>query len=260
MISESNSSFSNEIQELNTKTIGRDIYHFKTIDSTNLFAKKLVKQGVKEGAVVVSDVQSSGHGRKDRTWSSPEGGLWFSILLYPNISPLSGMLITMASSIAVAQGIEEVTGLKPEIKWPNDLLVNGKKVCGILTELDAKKDTINYTVVGIGLNVNNALEEELQEFATTLKQELDNQIPKLDLLKSILKNFDENYNKLISGDYDFIKNSWLSHSNIIGRKIQVRDDESVTIGKVTDIDNSGYLILETEKGIARIVSGDVKYL
>jgi BirA family biotin operon repressor/biotin-[acetyl-CoA-carboxylase] ligase len=260
MISESNSSFSEEIQELNTKTIGRDIYHFKTIDSTNFFAKKLVNQGVKEGAVVVSDVQLSGRGRKDRTWSSPEGGLWFSILLYPNIPPQSGMLITMASSIAVAQGIKEITGLNPEIKWPNDLLVNGKKVCGILTELDAKKDTINYSVVGIGLNVSNPLEEELQDAATTLKQELSDQVSKMDLLKSILENFDENYNKLISGDYNFIKDSWLLHSNIIGKTIQVQDDDTVTIGKVTDIDDNGYLILDTENGTARIVSGDVKYL
>jgi len=195
MISQSASSFSKEIQELNTKRIGRIIYHFKTIDSTNSFAKKLVNQGVKEGAVVVSDVQLSGRGRKDRTWSSPEGGLWFSILLYPNISPQSGMLITMASSIAVAQGIKEITGLNPEIKWPNDLLINGKKVCGILTELDAKGDNIRYSVVGIGLNVNNPLEEELRDTATTLKQEFSNHVSRLELLKSILRNFDENEEK-----------------------------------------------------------------
>jgi BirA family biotin operon repressor/biotin-[acetyl-CoA-carboxylase] ligase len=170
------------------------------------------------------------------------------------------MLITMASSIAVAQGIKEITDLNPEIKWPNDLLINGKKVCGILTELDAKKDTINYSVVGIGLNVNNQLEEELQETATTLKQEFGNQVSKLDLLKSILKNFDDNYNKLISGDYNFIKNSWLSYSNVIGRKIQMQDDKTVTIGIVNDIDESGCLVLETENGTIRIVSGDVKYL
>jgi BirA family biotin operon repressor/biotin-[acetyl-CoA-carboxylase] ligase len=248
------------ISESSSPLIGKNIYHFKTIDSTNIFAKKLVKQGEKEGAVVVSDVQSSGRGRKDRIWSSSEGGLWFSILLYPNISPQSGMLITMASSISVAQGIKEITGLNAEIKWPNDLLINGKKVCGILTELDAKKDTINYSVVGIGLNVNNPLEEELQEIATTLKNELNNQVSKPDLLKSILKKFDENYNKLISKDYDFIKNSWLSHSNIIGKKIQVQDDETVTIGKVIDIDDSGCLILDTENGNVRIVSGDLKYL
>jgi BirA family biotin operon repressor/biotin-[acetyl-CoA-carboxylase] ligase len=245
---------------LDTKIIGRNIYHFETIGSTNLFAKKLVKEGAEEGVVVVADVQSDGRGRKNRTWSSPEGGLWFSIVLYPKISPQRVMLITMASSIAVAQGIEEITGISPVIKWPNDLLINEKKVCGILTEIDAEIDSINYTVVGIGINVNNKPEKELQKTATTLKQEIGIQVPKVELLKSILKSFDEKYSRLTSGDYDFIRDSWLSYSNIIGKKIQVQDEETVTTGKVTDIDGSGCLILNTKNGNVRIVSGDVKYL
>ena len=174
------------IFRLDTKIIGRNIYHFETIGSTNLFAKKLVKEGAEEGVVIVADVQSGGRGRKNRTWSSPEGGLWFSILLYPKISPQSVMLITMASSIAVAQGIEEITSINPVIKWPNDLSINEKKVCGILTEIDAEMDSINYTVVGIGINVNNELEKELQKTATTLKLEIGTQVPKVELLTSIL--------------------------------------------------------------------------
>lgn len=248
------------IFRLDTKIIGRNVYHFETIGSTNLFAKKLVKEGAEEGVVVVADVQSGGRGRKNRTWSSPEGGLWFSIVLYPKISSQSVMLITMASSISVAQGIEEITGINSVIKWPNDLLINEKKVCGILTEIDAEMDSINYTVVGIGINVNNELEKELQKTATTLKLEIGTQVPKVELLKSILKSFDEKYSRLISGDCDFIRDSWLSYSNIIGKKIQVQDEETVATGKVTDIDDSGCLILNTENGNVRIVSGDVIYL
>lgn len=261
MISRPDTPFVKEvISGLDTKIVGKDLYYFETINSTNLFAKKLAKEGAEEGVVVVADVQSSGRGRKNRTWSSPKGGLWFSTVLYPKISPQRGMLITMASSIAVAQGIKEITGINPVIKWPNDLSINGKKVCGILTEIDAEIDSINYTVVGIGINVNNELEKELQKTATTLKQEIGTQVPKVELLKSIIKSFDENYNRLILGDYDFIRDSWLSYSNIIGKKIKVQDEETVTTGKVTDIDDSGCLILNTKNGNVRIVSGDVKYL
>lgn len=261
MISESDSFNSDKvIRNLNTKIIGRNLFHFKAIDSTNLYTKKLVNQSIEEGAVVVADVQLKGRGRKNRTWSSPEGGLWFSILLYPNIPPQSGMLITMISSVAVTQVIEDITGLKPEIKWPNDLLLNGKKVCGILTELEAKMDKIDYVVVGIGINVNNQLNPELLGTATTLKLETNTLISREKLLKSILTNFDKNYNRLISGDYNFVRDSWLVHSNIIGKKIQVEDDKILNEGIVTDVNDCGHLILETEKGQVKIVSGDIIYL
>ena len=245
---------------LGTQVIGKDIYYFKSLASTNLFAKKLAKDGVEEGAIVVSDVQSGGRGRKSRNWFSPEGGLWFSIVLYPHIPPERGMLITMAGSIAVVQGIKETTDLCPVIKWPNDLLINGKKVCGILTELDAEMDCINYTVVGIGINVNNRLSEDLQGKATSLIQEAGSKVSRVKLLRSILKCFDENYSKLISGDYDFIRDSWFSHANIVGREILVHGEKTMLRGVVSDVDESGCLILDTKDGSVRVVSGDVEYL
>jgi BirA family biotin operon repressor/biotin-[acetyl-CoA-carboxylase] ligase len=255
-----NSLLKEEISRLDNKIIGKDLYYFETINSTNLFAKKLVKNGAGEGVVVIADVQSSGRGRKNRKWSSPKGGLWFSIILYPNISPDKGMLVTMTSSIAVAQGIKEVTGLNPVIKWPNDLLINDKKVCGVLTEIYAEKDKIKYTIIGIGINVNNRLEKKFYKTATTLKQEIGNQVPRVELLKSILKNLDELYNEITLKNHKSIKDSWLSFSNIIGKKIQVKDDNILIIGKVINIDDSGCLILDTEQGITRIVYGDIKYL
>lgn len=261
MISRSDSPFLKEIiHELDTKIIGRNIYHFDIIDSTNLYAKKLVKKGVDEGVVIVADVQTSGRGRKNRIWSSPKGGLWFSIILFPNISPNQGMLITMACSVAIVQGIKEITGITAEIKWPNDLLIGGKKVCGILTELDAEFDRIKYLVVGIGINVNNPLNEKLKKKATSLIKEAGKKISRAKLLRAYLIRIDDYYNKLLLGDYRFIRNSWLSYSNIIGKRVQVRDDKKVLTGKVTDVDNSGRLILETENTKIRIVSGDLKYL
>ena len=245
---------------LGTQVIGKEIYYFKSLPSTNMFAKKLVKDGVHEGAIVVSDVQLSGRGRKNRNWFSPEGGLWFSVVLYPHIPPERGMLITMASSVAIVQGIKEATGLHSVIKWPNDLLINGRKVCGILTEFDAEMDRMNYTVVGIGINVNNQLSEGLHGTATSLIQETGSCVSRVKLLRSIIKCFDENYCRLISGDYDFIRNSWFSHVNIVGREILVHGEKTILKGVVSSVDDSGCLILDTRDGSVRVVSGDLEYL
>jgi len=245
---------------LNTKVIGKDIYYFKSLSSTNMLAKKLIKDGVEEGAIVVSDIQLNGRGRKKRNWFSPEGGLWFSVVLYPHIPLERGMLLTMASSVAIVQGIKETTGLHPVIKWPNDLLINEKKVCGILTELDAEMDRINYAVIGIGINVNNQLSEDLNGKATSLIHETGSKFSRVKLFRTILKCIDENYNKLKTGDYDSIMDSWFSHANIIGRNIRVHDEKTILEGVVSSVDKSGCLILDAKGGSVRVVSGDVEYL
>ena len=245
---------------LNTKIIGKNIFYFKTIDSTNIYAKKLVNDGVEEGTIVVSDVQRSGRGRKNRSWSSPKGGLWFSVILYPNIPPQNAMIVTMASSVAVAQGIVEITGLTPMIKWPNDLLINKKKVCGILTELDAEMDKINYSIVGIGVNVNNQIDDDLKDIATSISQETKRNISRVKLLRAIIKNLDENYSRLISKDYNSIRKIWFSYSNIIGKYVQISDEKSIFRGVVSDIDEGGCLIIQTSKGNFRVVSGDLTIL
>ena len=154
---------------LKTKIIGKKVYFFNKIPSTNIYAKQLIKDDIEEGTIVIADVQTSGRGRKNRYWHSPYGGLWLSVILYPDIPPESGMLITMAVSISVAQAIKDVTGIKTEIKWPNDLLLRKKKVCGILTEINAEMHKINYTIVGIGINVNNKIDEKLKKTAISMK-------------------------------------------------------------------------------------------
>jgi len=261
LISRPDIPFSQEVTaDLSTKIVGKDIHYFKEISSTNYFAKQLASKGAREGTIVVADVQTEGRGRKDRTWSSPSGGLWFSVILYPNIPPERGMLVTMTTSVAVTQAIEEITNLKPVIKWPNDLLINGKKVCGILTELDAEMDKINHTVIGIGINVNNEIDRELRDIAISLKQTVGHEVPRVKLLRSIIKYLDENYSKLKSENFDFIKNLWLSRANIIGKKIQVQNEETLITGIVSDVDESGCLILDSDKGKVRIVTGDVRYL
>ncbi len=245
---------------LETKVIGTDIVYFRKINSTNLYCKNIAKENASEGTVVVADIQEKGRGRKSRVWSSPEGGLWFSVLLKPDIPPQNAMILTMATSVSLVEAIEENTGLNPVIKWPNDLLMGSKKICGILTELDAEMDKINYAIVGVGINVNNSLSNDLQNIATTLKKESNIKISRVELLKDIIKNIDRNYNYVKSLDFDKIRQLWFLHADIIGKKVKVTREKDVVVGRVSDVDETGCLILDTKEGLEKIITGDVIFL
>ncbi len=246
--------------KLNKDIIGKNILFFEKIDSTNLYAKKLVKEGVSEGYVVVAGMQEKGRGRKNRIWYSPDGGLWFSVILYPRIPPQNAMIITMAASVSIVDAIIKNTNLKPVIKWPNDVLVRGKKVCGILTELDSEMDLINSAVIGIGINVNNSISKKLKDIATSIKFETKNYCSIVELFVDIINNFDKNYRCIKLGDFKFIKDLWLSYANIIGKNIRV-DTENLTFeGIVIDVDNEGCLIIESSKGKIRLTCGDIRYI
>ena len=261
MSSHQNDTFIDEIRKgLDTRIIGRKIIHFKEINSTNKFLKNLDKNKNDEGLVVVSDIQLSGRGRKDRKWSSPKGGLWFSILLYPNIPPNNGFIVTMASSIAIVKAIKDLTGLNSEIKWPNDILLKNKKVCGILTEIETSENNNNYFVVGIGINVNNVIKKNIQKTALSLKKIFGDQISRAELLRLILINLDLFYDNLNKGDHGNIRKLWLSNSKIINKKIKVQDGKNEIIGIVNDINENGNLILNTKQGIVKIFSGDTIYI
>jgi len=243
--------------EINTDIIGKDVFCFKSISSTNTYAKEIAENGVKEGAVVIAEIQTHGRGRKNKIWLSPFGGLWLSLVLRPKISAERGMFVTMLVSVAVSQAIKEVTGLEPVIKWPNDVLINKKKVCGILTEFDTKGNIINYAVVGIGINVNNKINDDIKEIATSLSIEFGSNIPRLKFLKSVIKYIDNNYKKLIKGDFSTIKKLWMSYSKIIGKKVNIKDNGNTISGKIYAIDDNGFLLLKTKEGIHEILNGDV---
>lgn len=244
---------------LDTNIVGSEVRHFEMVSSTNLVAKELAKKGAEDGVVVVADVQTEGRGRKERKWSSPEGGLWFSVILHPKIPPQKGAILTMAASIGMVEGIDKITGLKPKIKWPNDVLIKEKKICGILTEMDAKTDRINFAVVGIGINVNNKLEADLRERGTTLLKEMGTKIPMVPLFKAILESFDKAYGKVVDNDYDFIIKKWSSFSSTIGRKVEVSNGNGIIKGIATGIDEDGCLIVKDGE-THRVTSGDVNYL
>jgi len=242
---------------LKTKIIGKKIIHFNKIPSTNLYAKKLIDENIDNGTIVIADVQTKGRGRKNRSWISPHGGLWFSVILYPDISPKRGMVITMAASISVTQAIRDIAGLKTEIKWPNDVLLKNKKVCGILTEFNAELNKIKYAIVGIGINVNNKIDGELEDIAISLKQEIGSEVSREKLFGLILENFDNNYYKLKNNDFEHIKKIWLTYSNIIGKKVRIIEEKNMIEGIVKDIYDDGSLIIKTNSGINNVLNGDM---
>ncbi len=188
-----------------TKVVGRDIRVFEETTSTNDVVEKLARDGVKEGAVVFAESQTKGRGRLGRKWMSPtRKGLWFSVLLRPDLRPQETTQLTVASATALRRAIKTVTGLPAEIKWPNDLLIGGKKVVGILTELSAELDRVRHVILGIGVDVNQKANEfpaELRKTATSLKIESGGEISRAELATEILRELDRDYARICSGKF-----------------------------------------------------------
>lgn len=173
--------------------VGRKIYSYDSLGSTNTFAYHLAEKGEREGAVVAAEQQNEGRGKDGRKWLSPKGkGILFSVILRPRVSAEISTKITQLAAIAVGRAIHSVTGLRPSFKWPNDLLVNKKKVCGILCEMCTKSGKVQFVVVGIGINVNTK-DKDLVKGATSLKHELKRSLRRPRLVKEVLKELDEGY-------------------------------------------------------------------
>ncbi len=250
-----------EKTNIHTKIIGKNIIRYSSIESTNAAAKEIAQKGtVQDGTVILSKTQTKGRGRKDRKWFSPEGGLWFSVIIYPDLEPDRAMLVTMATSAAIVEGILRYCNKESQIKWPNDVLIDKKKVAGVLTELHAEKGRLEYMVVGVGVNVNNRLPEELHETATSIKREIDSEIETESLFKNILRVMDELYRTLIAGEYEEIRERWLAHTNMIGKKIKIHEFDSVRTGVVKGIDKSGGLLVDIDGKRTVILSGDIEIL
>jgi len=248
------------IPSLNTRIIGKEFHHFKSIDSTNSYAKKIMEKKPREGTVIVSEIQICGRGRKSRPWTSSKNGLWFSVILFPHISPQKSIYVTMTASIAIVEAIQKICDIDAEVKWPNDILINGKKVCGILTEIDAEIDQINYSIIGIGMNVNNIVTDELKDKAISLQMIKNTRIDRKALLCSILEHFDALYIRLKEMGLDEIKKKWIASSKMIGKNIIVHGEKEKISGKVMGIDDQGCLLLKDHEGMKQIVTGDIEYI
>lgn len=245
-----------------TKIIGRDIQVFEQTTSTNDVVEKLARDGVREGVVVFAESQTKGRGRLGRKWISPaRKGLWFSLLLRPNLRPQETTQLTVASATALRRAIVSQTRLQPEIKWPNDILINGKKVAGILTEMSAELDRVRHVIPGIGIDVNQDASEfpvELRKIATSLKIEAGESFSRPALAVAILEELDEEYARVCAGKFSSIANEWVEHCGTIGKDVSVRIGDRVIQGRAESLDDEGALVLRTEHGrLQRITGGDV---
>lgn len=254
-----------EIQNgLSTNYIGRKIYYFPKLESTNIIAKEKAtykEEGVNEGTIVIAERQSAGKGRLGRKWFSPTGGIWLSIILYPQLSPSYIPRITLMTAVAVVKAIERCAQIKGQIKWPNDILINEKKVCGILTEMSAELDLINWVVVGIGINVNikkKEFPEDIRERTTSLKEALRKEISRVRLVQIFLKEFERYYELLKRREISLILKEWKSCSHTLGKKIKINIGKNVVTGEAIDINEEGALILKKGDGeLIEIISGTI---
>ena len=248
---------------LSTKVFGKkDIIYLNETDSTNTRAKELAAQGAPEGTLIIAEKQTKGRGRRGRSWFSPPGGgIYFSLILRPIISPSETPRITLMTAVVLAETLISLMKLKLRIKWPNDILVNGKKLAGILTEISTEMDAVNYIVVGLGMNVNTQLEDlpkEIKKTATSILIETGKQFPRVKLIKHYLKLYEKYYDMFKNNDFEPIMKRWKELADIIGKQIRVDVIGKTHIGKVVDVDNDGVLILKDDQGkLQRIFSGDV---
>jgi BirA family biotin operon repressor/biotin-[acetyl-CoA-carboxylase] ligase len=245
-----------------TKVVGRDIRVFTETTSTNDVVEKLARDGVKEGVVVFAESQTRGRGRLGRRWISPQRrGLWFSVLLRPDLRPQEATRLTIASATALRRAIELQTALKPQIKWPNDILVQGRKVAGILIELNAELDHVNYVVLGIGVDVNLGQADfpnELKGVATSLRIELDAPVPRPELAVAILRELDRDYARVASNRFPALADEWEEHSVTLGRRVLIRVGDRQVRGRAESLGEDGELLLRTDHGhLERIAGGDV---
>lgn len=245
--------------------LGRDIRVFRETTSTSDVVEKLARDGVAEGVVVFAETQTAGRGRLGRTWVSPAGkGLWFSVLLRPALRPPEATRLTIAAAVAVARAVRAQTGLAPEVKWPNDLLLRGRKFGGLLTELSGEQDRIRHVVLGVGLDVNLTaadLPGELRRLATSLRLELGRPVPRAELAVAVLRELDAAYAQVTGAGFAPLAEEWESLCTTLGRTIEVALGPRRVRGRAEALDADGALLLRTEHGhLERITGGDVTVL
>lgn len=248
---------------LRTTLIGKNVYHFYSVDSTNAFAARLLTHGRRapEGTVIISEEQTAGRGRLGRTWHSErEAGLYFSIVLTPKVPPSLAPLFTLGTAVAMHNAIERDTRLDVDIKWPNDLLVGGKKISGILSEIQAEVDLVNTMIIGVGVNVNHErMPKEIADRATSLRIASGRIQSRLEILLEFFEDFEELYMTFERKGPRSIIDQWTRHSSFAeGRKLEIHDGVRKLAGITRGLNPLGALRIEQKSGnIEEVYSGDV---
>lgn len=243
------------------KFIGGEVHFLPEIDSTNDYAFKLAQDNAPEGAVVIAERQTKGRGRLNRVWQSPPGrNLYTSIILRPPVEPSVAPQITLVAGVAVAETLSLYCPGRVAIKWPNDVLIGGKKVCGILTEMKTSGKGVEFVIIGIGVNINigqEELDEAFRAMSTSIREETGGVVSRLNLTAELYKRLEGLYIHFIREGFAGIRHLWLEHTDMVGKIIRVAFKEDIKSGKVAGIDHDGALLLTNERGESiRIIAGD----
>lgn len=250
-----------ELQSIRkTNWAGREIFYYDVIDSTNIKAKQLAEEGHPAGTLVVAEKQETGRGRRGRSWDAPAGsGIYMTLVLKPEINPNNASMLTLVAALAVAGGITKCTGTQAGIKWPNDIVMEGKKVCGILTEMSAQFDYVNHIVVGIGINVHNEhFPKEIEEMATSIYLQTGEHINRATLIEEILEQFEHYYAiYLKTEDLSGLVKEYNAGLVNMNKNVRVLDPKEPFEGKAMGINERGELIVDTWESRKLVSSGEV---
>jgi len=230
-----------------------NIHYFDEVDSTMDIARELARKQCPHFSVVIAGRQKKGRGRLKRNWMSSEGGLYFTIVVRPKISPVLSLRVNFAASMILAQTLRNMFNINAMVKWPNDVLVDGKKISGILSEMEAEIDRVSFISIGIGINVNND-PTPYEPMATSLKKILGKEIPRIEVLKVFLHHFEDALN---DEDFDHVVSEWKRYTETLNRHVRIVTTHEVSEGLAVDVDDNGALILKLEDGsVKKIIYGD----
>ena len=252
------------IQNLNTEFLGKKVYYFDTIDTTQNFAMEIATKNNMNGTIIIAKKQTGGRGRMKRKWKSPAGGIWMSIIIHPKFSVSSTTLVPIAISLALCMAIEKTLKIKPELKWPNDVTLKGKKVAGVLVDASIISNEIEYMIIGIGINFKikpTELAKTIKKTpnfygVTTLVKKNMNSLP---LLHQFLYELENVFQMINSKHTKKIINQWTKRSSMIGKNVSIVIGNDSINGKAVKIDNDGALIISKGKKIERILAGDIRH-
>ncbi len=251
-------SFADITHQLHTRFVGRKVYYFQKVASTMDVAMQWVTKGACEGTLVLAETQTKGRGRLGRVWSSPKyKGIYLSLILKPKILPSEAPIFTLMVAVSICEAIKEAAELEARIKWPNDILIQNKKVGGILTELDAEMDEVRFLVIGIGLNVNND-KASLVLGATSLKEQKKEEINRVVVLQEMLRRIEANYLAFQKDGPRVILEKWRDFNITLGKRVRVSFHQEHIEGEAVDIDIDGALLVRNNSGLVhKFTAGDV---
>lgn len=249
-------------QRLAGQRLGTEFHYFAEIGSTNSHARQLAEQGARQGELVVADSQTDGRGRLGRHWVSPPNvNLYISFVLRPKLPPARAPQITLMAAVALAETLQSFLPAPPSIKWPNDITVNGKKLAGILTEVNCGTDSVEFVILGIGVNVNYPLDlmpEEIRQRATSVLVERQNKVSREDLLWRLIQDLDRCYGELEVNGFAPLAPRWEAYFGWRGQRMRIELLDQVAFGIARGIDHDGALLLEDDHGrLQRVIAGDV---